>query len=169
MAGRLSGPQDDPTAPQAPTLAGAEAPVAAADRILLAAAGDHLERSQRLLLDLVNTREEPEPRSAARARELVGGNRLLRQSAGLQGEAALADFLDDLERLLLDLAHAPSADDEAGAEEAAETYEDLRRRVQEEGLLLKLRLLDDALERRSRAAEPRDPAASTPTPSTTRV
>src|SRR5207302_9647013 len=94
------------------------APVADAgkvrERVLVVAVGNHLGRSEMMLVELANA----EPQSAAqkrvdisgeqrRAEDLLEENRLYRQTALEQGDAALANVLDELERVLLDVTHSP--------------------------------------------------------------
>jgi len=74
------------------------------ERALLAAIGDHLEQTQVLLTDVANTRET-DPYHGTWARRLVGTNRLVRQAAYSHGDTQLADFLDELEWTLLELAN----------------------------------------------------------------
>ncbi|HZS56464.1 MAG TPA: hypothetical protein VFA65_18810 [Bryobacteraceae bacterium] len=104
-------------------------------RILLAALGDHLDRSEILLVQLLNSN----PGDAglgdqrARARDLLEENRLLRESAFRSGDQAHAALLDDLERVFVDLANSPSrlsSEDVAG----------LRQRIENQGLLFKVRV-----------------------------
>ena len=71
---------------------------------------DHLERSERVLLDLSNA-EGPDVDVSveqAWAADLVDANRLYREAATQAGETTTASVLDDLERSLLDIVHAPS-------------------------------------------------------------
>jgi len=118
------------------------------ERILLSAVGDHLERSQTVLLDFVNadpTAEIPDG-DRRRAGELAADNRLIRQTASTAGDAAVASVLDDLERVLLELAHGAATADARTA---------LRRRIDSEEVLFKVRVL----EARVRAREQAPPAA----------
>lgn len=106
------------------------------ERVLLVAVGDHLERSRMVLLELVNG---PDSRDLgaerAQARRLVSDNRLYRQTARMAGETAMADVLEELERVLLELAQSP---DSVGAEE----LEWLRQRVADGDLLFKVKVIE---------------------------
>ena len=107
------------------------------ESLLEVAVGDHLERSQMVLTELANTSSSgPLDISfeQARAADLLGENRLYRQTALGAGDALLAGVLDELERVLLEIAHAPSQISPAELDE-------LRLRLQAEGLLFKLRVL----------------------------
>src|SRR5262249_27597507 len=92
-------------------------PAAARERIMLAAVGDHLERSLVVLLDFINASpsEEIPERSRERARGLLADNRLLRQTASRGGDAAVASVLDDLERVLLEVAHGAATPESRAA------------------------------------------------------
>ena len=137
-AGRFSG---GPAASAPPTALQA---AAASERVLRAAVGDHLDRSQMMLVELVNTDAEHQDGLAderSRAADLVSANRLFRQSAEQSGDTAIADVLDDLERVLLEIANA-SADETPGQRA------DVKSRIQAEDLLFRVRVI--ALEMRER-------------------
>ncbi|MGA2773143.1 MAG: hypothetical protein ABSG26_20235 [Bryobacteraceae bacterium] len=109
----------------------------AGERILLVAVGDYLERSQMVLIELANARTQgPLDISSEqeRAVDLVSENRLYRQTAGHTGDAAVASVLDELERVLLDITHAPSR-------LSPGELEKLRQRLEAEGILFKIRVL----------------------------
>lgn len=105
------------------------------ERILLVAVGDHLERSEVVLLDFVNSESStgPSERTRERARNLLADNRLYRQTAARSGDPAVAGVLDELERVLIEMAHGPVS---------AESREALRRRIESEGVLFKIHVLD---------------------------
>jgi hypothetical protein len=80
----------------------------------------------------------------ARAEELVAYNRLYRQTALANGNAALAAVLDDLEQVLIDVA--------ASSEKvSASDYDDVRQRIENRGLLLKVRVLSLEIQQRQKA------------------
>ncbi len=105
------------------------------ERVLLISLNDHLERSQVLLMELLNTplKELNFMDERSRARDLLEENRLLRQASARAGEDPRSATLDDLERILLDLANSPS--DLSGAEIQA-----LRTHIENNGLLFKIRV-----------------------------
>jgi hypothetical protein len=111
-----------------------------AGRVRLAAIADHLERSERVLLDVVNADPGAIDLAAqqARASDLIAANRLYRDAAVRAGEGTIAQVLDDLERSLLDLAHGPTERAPTGTGHAR-----LRRRAA--GLLFDVRVLADEL------------------------
>jgi predicted nucleotidyltransferase component of viral defense system len=96
---------------------------------------DHLDRSEVLLAQLLHA--SPEELNAAdqraRARDLLDENRLLRQTATRSGDQAHAALLDDLERVLLDIANSP-------AQLSTADVAELRRRVENQSLLFKVRV-----------------------------
>jgi hypothetical protein len=117
--------------------------VAARERILLAAVAGHLDRSERLMTELANAATgEGLDLSAERewAQSLLAANRLYRQSARQGGKPRLAELLGEIEPFLIELAHAP---DETSPEELHE----LTRRIEEQALLFKLRIVSDRLAR----------------------
>lgn len=105
------------------------------ERVLLMAMSDHLDRAQIVLTEVLNA--NPANTDAAsereRARDLVEENRLLRQSALRLGDRADAALLDDLERVLLDLANRPAA-------ASGNDLEVLQHRIESDGLLFKVRI-----------------------------
>ena len=123
----VEGPEDDQT-----------------PRILLVAVGRHLERSEMLLVELVNA-EDPGALGDEldRAHNLLGSNRLYRLAAQDQGEAGLAEVLEELERLLLELSHEPG---ELTSQELAS----LRRRIDDDGMLFRVRILGSRIQRNNR-------------------
>jgi hypothetical protein len=109
----------------------------AGERILLVAVGEYLERSQMVLIELANANSKgPLDISAEqeRAVDLVTENRLYRQTAAHTGDTVVASVLDELERVLLDIAHAPSR-------LSPRELEKLRQRLEAEGILFKIRVL----------------------------
>ena len=118
------------------------------ERILAAALDAHLADSERILLDVVNTDAASEDWSSQRDRadELVDANRLYRLTAARQGQAALAAVLEDLERVLLELAHAPEQGEAA-------RLTPLRERITDQELVFKLRILQLRLRDQPRRAQ----------------
>lgn len=124
------------------------APLAAKvrERVLLIALDEHLDRSQAVLIELANAPEADEvdiSGEQARANELIADNRLYRQTASRAGERGVTNVLAELERFLLDVAHGPSR---ISAEELAS----LRQRIEAEGLLFKVRVIESNVRERGR-------------------
>lgn len=104
----------------------------ARERVLLMAMSDHLERSQILLVELAHAPAGEGALKTERtlARDLVGENRLLRETAQSAGDMSRAALLDDLERVLLAIANG-----------GAEDLDALKERIQGNDLLFKVRVM----------------------------
>jgi hypothetical protein len=121
------------------------------ERVLVMAVGEHLGRSEMMLIELGNA----EPESAKqkeinisgerrRAENLVEENRLYRQTALEQGDTALAGVLDELERVLLDVAHSPG-------EVTPAQLDEMQQRIAARGILFKVRVVGKELQQRERS------------------
>jgi hypothetical protein len=111
----------------------------AGERVLLVAVGDYLERSQMVLIELANADPDPHAKldissEQERAAGLVSESRLYRQTAEHTGDTAVANVLEELDRVLLDIAHGPS-------EVSPAELDDLRQKLKAEGILFKIRVL----------------------------
>jgi hypothetical protein len=109
----------------------------AGERILMVAVGDYLERSQMVLIELANANPKGSLDISAeqeRAGDLVSETRLYRQTAAHTGDTAVSSVLEELERVLLDITHAPS-------QISPQDLEKMRRRLETEGILFKIRVL----------------------------
>jgi hypothetical protein len=80
----------------------------------------------------------------ARAEELLDDNRLYRQTAHTTGDTGVASVLDDLERVLIEIAHSP-------AELSSDQWEQLRQEIRDRGLLFKVRVIGSQVRERERA------------------
>ena len=134
LAGRLSYRSDRAGGPASAAVSNQQI----RERILMVAVGDHLERSQMVLAELSNAPEgkgkldiSDERQMAA---DLLDDNRLYRQTAASTGDKGVASVLDDLENVLMEIAHSPS-------EVSNQQLDDLRQEIQEQGLLFKVRVL----------------------------
>jgi hypothetical protein len=138
LAGRFSGP--DPVAPP-------EANADVRGRVLLVAVVDHLDRSEMVLVELLNA-ELDDPGviglEQLRARELVAANRLYRQSAAHTGDEVIGAALEELERVLLEIANAPA--DLSGEDLAA-----LRDQIGPRGLLFRVRVVQSEMRERQKS------------------
>ncbi|HET9400846.1 MAG TPA: hypothetical protein VFO34_07835 [Candidatus Acidoferrales bacterium] len=121
------------------------------ERVLLVAVGDHLDRTQMVLMEISNAqpegRETNISREQQRAEELLTANRLYRQTAMHTGDAAVSTVLDELEPVLLEIAHSPSSVSKAELDE-------LQKHIEDRGLLLKVRVLDSTVRQKERATRP---------------
>jgi hypothetical protein len=116
--------------------------------VLFAAVGDHLQRSELMLTELNNADTEGVAdwsEQQAWAEDLVSENRLYRQSAADAGDAQVLGLLDDLERVLIEVAHTP-------ATPPAGELERLRERLDTQDLLFKVRVTGAGLRARGEMA-----------------
>ena len=156
MAGRFSGGE-----PSGVTTGGSVVAEIAPDRVLQAAVGDHLDRTQMMLSELANADTDHADVFAAeqdRAADLVAVNRLIRQSVEQSGDAAIADVLEDLERVLLEIANSP-------ADASSNELTDLQSRITTEDLLFRVRVIASEMRQRTlndREAGDRVPAKKMP-------
>ena len=128
----------------------------AGERVLLVAVGDYLERSQMVLIELANAHpKEPLDISAEqeRAADLVSESRLYRLTAARTGDTAVATVLDDLDRVLIEISHAPS-------QLSPGELEKLRQRLEAEGILYKIRVLGSNVRNQEEARPPDTSGAS---------
>lgn len=135
-------------APVSPAAVPAATAVSASqirERILLIDLGDHLERSQMMLVELVSADDGTMDVSAERTRaeQLVAANRLYRQTATATGDRSVAALLDELERVLVDVAAGPD-------ELTATDLNDVRQRIDAEGLLFKVRVAASQIRERQK-------------------
>jgi hypothetical protein len=129
--------------PRPQTVARQPIPEQVRERILLVAVGEHLERSQMILIELANANPGPQLDVSSErqwAADLVGDNRLYRQAAARAGDPAITAVLDDLERVLLEIAHSPST--LSGGE-----LERIQRQIESGDILFKLRVVESKVRR----------------------
>lgn len=115
------------------------------ERVILLSLGEHLDRSQTMLVELVSA----DPDAAAldltvereRAQDLVAANRLYRQTANQTGDVAVGQLLDELERLLVELAASPDRVE-------AEDMERVKQRIAAKDLLFKVRVVSTTVRER---------------------
>jgi len=124
------------------------------ERILVVAVGDHLSKSEMFLVELSNA----QPNSSSgklvnisaeqrRAEDLLDENRLYRQTALQEGDKVMASTLDELERFLLDVANSPD-------EVTPAQLEKIRQKIEERGILFKVRVVGRELQERQKATTP---------------
>jgi hypothetical protein len=124
------------------------------ERVLVVAVGEHLGHSERMLVELSNAApnnpKQKEVNISAeqrRAEDLLEENRLYRQTALQEGDAGLASVLDELERVLLDVAHSPE-------EVTPAQLEAIQKKIEGRGILFKVRVVNKELQQRQEAREP---------------
>ena len=114
------------------------------ERVLLLAVGDHLERSQMVLVELANAQTSGELDISAEqqsADDLIASNRLYRQTAVDMGQANVADLLDELERVLVEVARGPS---QISMRQLAE----IQQRIEAQGILFKVNIVGSEMRER---------------------
>jgi hypothetical protein len=113
----------------------------ARERVLWMAVGAHLERAQRVLTELENTKASARTDISAEQEEvevLLPDNRLYRQTAVQLSDVQVATLLDELERLLVDLSHRqPSI--------SPGELDEIRNQIGPQGLLFKVRIAGSEL------------------------
>ena len=144
------------------------APAPAADatnireRVLIMAVGEHLGRSEMVLVELANAEPQSTKQKRVnisgeqrRAEDLLQENRLYRRTALEQGDTALASVLDELERVLLDVAHSPE-------QMTTVQLDSMRQRIEARGILFKVRVVGRELQQRqkSRGSSAQDSSVS---------
>jgi hypothetical protein len=158
IAGRSSVPPAAGPVPRTEVEKAEGASDAARERMLLAAVGNHFDRSRVVLTEIAHRNGggaadiSPEQATAA---DLLADNRLYRQAAVRNGDGAVAAVLEDLERMLVEIAGSPS---QASHDDLARW----REQIQTKGLLFKVTVMGSRVRERQQDAEPR-PAAKTST------
>jgi hypothetical protein len=124
------------------------------ERVLVVAVGEHLGHSERMLVELSNAApnnpKQKEVNISAeqrRAEDLLEENRMYRQTAMQEGDTGLASVLDELERVLLDVAHSP-------AEVTPAQLEAIQKKIEARGILFKVRVVNKELQQRQEATKP---------------
>jgi hypothetical protein len=119
--------------PQGPAVANnVSGSDAGRERVVLVVLGDHLDRSERLLVELKHAEPSTEVPMQAEARELLSANRLYRES--VKGDPALTAALDHLERVLIEVSNEP-----AGLTQAR--LDELQKEMNTDGLLFEVRVV----------------------------
>jgi len=135
----------DPGAP-APAAVVVTADPSGRERVLLTALDDHFQRSEMLLVELMNglAAESDEfgfERQAAD--DLVDSSRLYRLAAEQNGQMRLALMLEDLESVLIEIARSPDRIDPS-------ELSFLRARIEDDDLLFKVRAVSQQIQERQR-------------------
>ena len=120
------------------------------ERMLRAEVEDHFERSQRVLVDLVNADDAAAGSFGSdrdRAADLVASGRLYRRSAEAMGDVEMRDLLEDVERVMVDVANEP-------LDGPSKDLTDVRTRISEQDLVPRLRLAMSEIRERQRRARP---------------
>jgi hypothetical protein len=120
------------------------------ERVLVVAVGEHLGKSEMILMELSNAQPAEAGKklinistAQRRAEDLVEENRLYRQTALSGGDNAMASTLDELQRVLLDVANSP-------AEVTPAQFESIQKRIAAQGILLKVRVVRQELRKEAK-------------------
>ena len=114
------------------------------ERVLLSALGEHFEQTENLLVEIKNTPDGAKIDlgfEQQTARDLVAAGRLYRVTAQQNGDLQLSAVLDDLERVLVDVAGSPEHMNR-------NDLKSLRARIEDDNLLFKVRALTTAVRER---------------------
>lgn len=116
------------------------------ERVLLTALDGHLEQTELLLVELLNAPVDPDQIELAferaAAEDLLSSGRLYRVTAHHQGDLRLAQVLEDIEPVLVDLARSPDQVDRR-------SLQSLQTRIEDQALLFKVRTaVNEVRERR---------------------
>ncbi len=134
--------------PGAPVVQSADA-AKVRERVLFVAVGEHLGRSEMVLVELANMAPAQGQKminissEQRRAEDLVEENRLYRETARESGDTAMAGTLDELERVLLEVANSPD-------EVTPAHFEAIRKRIEAQGILFKVRVVQQGLNEQTR-------------------
>jgi hypothetical protein len=154
LAGRLTRPEKPGVT--APQLVNSQPSLGGPDRVLMVAVGDHLDRTQMVLVELVNARAEGKLDISTQrdmAQNLVEENRLYRQTAQHDKDSQIAGALDQIERVLIDIAHQPDS-------VSARQLEELQHRIESQGVLFKVRVVESTVKARTRPEPQKAPSSS---------
>jgi hypothetical protein len=121
-------------------------------RVVLIAVGDHLERSQMLLVEIMNANtDDKRPLDFSdeqqQARDLLDANHLYRVSAQRVGDPQVARVLEDLGRVLAEIANGP-------AELSPGDLKEIRTSIQSQELLFKIRVIGSDVDSKVHRQEP---------------
>lgn len=108
----------------------------AGQRVVLVVLSDHLDRTERLLVQLEHsqsTDRTEDQQLQSQARELLASNRLYRLTASNAGDSALAGALDRLEGVLAEIANNPNL--------TAADLQRVRKDMNTRGILFEIRVL----------------------------
>lgn len=117
------------------------------ERALLVAMDDHLERSELLLVEVMNATGDDAMRQdfeRETADDLLSSSRLYRQTATHTGNVHLAAMLEDLEAVLVEIARSPQT-------LKRQELNALRTRIDQDDLIFKVRVVTDEIRERQKA------------------
>jgi len=118
-------------------------------RVVLTAVSSHLEKSQMFLVDIMNSGDRGPAdftSEQAEARDLLDSNRLYRVSAQQANAPRVARMLEDLDRVLAEIANGP-------AQVSPDDLQQVRHTIQSEDLLFKMRVVGSEVNSKIRPPE----------------
>jgi hypothetical protein len=133
-----------PAGPVGPRPAATDTGEALRERVLLSALGDHFDRTEAMLVELAGTAPGERVSIAAeqrRAGDLLAATRLYRRAALDAGDASVAEVLELLQRILVEVTGSPS-------ELSSFELRALQHRIETQELLFKLRIASSAVRNR---------------------
>ena len=143
VAGRFTKPVSPGSGPEI------AATPAQRERVVSASLSDHFERTQILLVEVMAAAPKDKGDFAAaqeQARDLLDSNRLYRMnSAKTAKDPAVQRTLDELERVLVEIANSPSDVDQ-------KEIDQLQKRIEEQGLLFKVTVIGSRLRDQNKQA-----------------
>ena len=121
----------------------------APETALVLATGDYLERAQMTLAEVLHADADGRGLAAERERaaDLVAASRLIRQSVSRAGDTAMTDVLDDLERVLVEIANRADS-------WSPDELEAFKARLDAGGMLFRLRVVNAEMRQRSERRPP---------------
>jgi hypothetical protein len=126
-----------PPATTTQPAANAQPAEVSAERVLLLVVSDHLDSTERVLLEVANANPQKSldiGQESRRAGELVAANRIYRQTASQRGNERIASLLADLEPVLIQISHS-------GSSLTSDELTALQKRIEAKGLLFKVRVI----------------------------
>ena len=141
-------PRTVPMVSRAPNVEAPQDPAQAHERLLLNQVGNHLERAQVALIELVHSKTNGVVDISweqALARELVNMNSLCRQTSARLGDTGMANVLEDLERTLIEISNSPSTLSSA-------EFADLCRHIDSNRVLFKVQVVGAQVRAKERDA-----------------
>jgi hypothetical protein len=134
----------------APSVAVVGDAQAVSERMLRNEVEEHLERTQRVLVELANADDSAPVMLAGnreRAADLVAAGRLYRRSIEDIGDAETRDLLEAVERVLVEIANGPEV-------ESSNDLSGVRARISDQDLIFRLRLMTAEMRAREERARP---------------
>jgi hypothetical protein len=121
----------------------------APESALQLATSDHLERAQMMLAEVLHSDAGDPALSAeqSRAADLVSASRLIRQSVSQSGDIGMADVLEDLERVLVEIANRADG-------WSPDELEAFKARLDEGGMWFRLRVVSAEMRQRQERRPP---------------